>query len=170
MIAWLGLGSNLQQPAKQLQNAFKRLGEYVGIEVLMVSSLYQTPPWGDEQQEDFINAVVQIRTSLAALSLLHVLQSIEDDMGRQRGNRRWGPRIIDIDLLLYGELVMQTANLELPHPRMHERAFVLMPLAELDSTLKIPGHSNIDSLLPKLDCSGIRRLASMDLGQIALGD
>ncbi len=163
MIAWLGLGSNLRQPVEQLQHAFNRLAESDDIEVLMASSLYQTPPWGDAQQADFVNAVVQIETGLSPLALLHVLQSVEDEMGRRRSDRRWGPRIIDIDLLLYNDYVFHNEELDLPHPRMHERAFVLLPLSELESTLEIPGHGTIGALLTQLDCSGICRLSDADL-------
>jgi 2-amino-4-hydroxy-6-hydroxymethyldihydropteridine diphosphokinase len=156
MEAWLGLGSNLQQPVAQLQQALKRLGETTGLEILKTSSFYRTPPWGDEQQDDFINAVVQIETSLDPIPLLRALQSIENVMGRQRsGGRRWGPRLIDIDLLLYGMQQLQSTELEIPHPRMFERAFVLKPLSELDANLEIPGHGTVGELLQDLDCSGI---------------
>ena len=156
MKVWLGLGSNLQQPVAQLQQALKRLSDATGLEIFRTSSFYRTPPWGDEQQDDFINAVVQIETSLEPIPLLRVLQSIENVMGRQRsGGRRWGPRLIDIDLLLYGKQQFQSAELEIPHPRMFERAFVLKPLSELDVNLEIPGHGLVGELLQDLDCSGI---------------
>lgn len=158
MEAWLGLGSNLQQPLGQLKCALTRLELADGIEILKTSSLYRTPPWGDEGQDDFINAVVKIETELEPLPLLRVLQSIETSMGRQRSGRRWGPRIIDIDLLLFADQQVQTEELELPHPRMHERAFVLVPLCELDKTLKIPGHGIVEELLQKLDPDDIRRV------------
>jgi 2-amino-4-hydroxy-6-hydroxymethyldihydropteridine diphosphokinase len=159
MQAWLGLGSNLQNPVTQLQLAIGQLRDAEGIDVLRTSSFYSTPPWGDESQDDFINAVAQIQTQLSPLSLLQLLQSIEDEMGRQRSNRRWGPRVIDIDLLLFDEQVLQSTELELPHPRMHERAFVLLPLSELDPFAEIPGHGSIAALLSQLDCSGIYRLS-----------
>lgn len=155
MKAWLGLGSNLQQPEAQLKDALGRLGALEGVDIIRVSGLYRTPPWGDESQDDFINAVVQIETSLSPLQLLHDLQSIETVMGRQRSGRRWGPRLIDIDLLLYGDLQFHSEELELPHPRMHERAFVLVPVCELDTTLKIPGRGAAGELLKQLDCTGI---------------
>jgi len=158
MKAWLGLGSNLDQPAAQLKDALGRLGLLEGVEILRVSSLYRTPPWGDEKQDDFVNAIVQIETSLDPIPLLRGLQSIEDVMGRQRSERRWGPRPIDIDLLLYGNLQCHTQELELPHPRMHERAFVLKPLGELDTALIIPGRGTVAELLGQVDCSGIFRL------------
>ena len=158
MRAWLGLGSNLQQPVSQLKDALGRLGLVEGIEILKASALYRTPPWGDDQQDDFINAVVQIETNLGPIPLLHALQSIENKMGRQRSGRRWGPRLIDIDLLLYGDQRVESEELELPHPRMHERAFVLIPLCELDNTVTIPGHGMAQELLQQLDSCGIFRL------------
>jgi 2-amino-4-hydroxy-6-hydroxymethyldihydropteridine diphosphokinase len=161
MKAWLGLGSNLQQPVVQLGQALDKLGSDPGIEILDVSRFYRTPPWGDERQDDFINAVALIETSLEPMPLLRVLQSIEKDMGRQRSGRRWGPRLIDIDLLLYGDLHCRSEDLELPHPRMHERAFVLVPLCELDATLRIPGQGVAGELLQTLDRGGI---SCLDIG------
>lgn len=158
MKAWLGLGSNLQRPALQVGEAIKQLAASNGIDVLRTSSLYRTPPWGDEQQDDFVNAVVQIETRLDPLELLARLQSIEKTMGRSRGARRWGPRIIDIDVLLYGNQQYKSDVLEVPHARMHERAFVLMPLVELEPGLEIPGLGVAQTLLDDLDCSGINRL------------
>jgi len=158
MKAWLGLGSNLRQPVSQLKDALGRLGLVEGIEISKASGLYRTPPWGDNQQDDFINAVVQIETDLDPISLLHALQSIENKMGRQRSGRRWGPRLIDIDLLLYGDQRFESAELELPHPRMHERAFVLIPLCELDKTVTIPGHGVAHELLQDLGSCGVIRL------------
>lgn len=159
MKAWLGLGSNLQQPVKQLKEALNRLAETDQVTVLRVSSFYRTPPWGDKQQNEFINAVAEIETSLAPAPLLRLLQLIENTMGRQRSGRRWGPRKIDLDLLLYAEQQYQSAELVVPHPRMFERAFVLVPMFELEAELEVPGHGRIEKLLQKLDCSVIKRLA-----------
>ena len=158
MKAFLGLGSNLQQPKEQLRSALKRLAEADRVELLRVSSFYRTPPWGDELQGDFINAVAEIETDLQPLPLLRVLQSIEDAMGRARSGRRWGPRKIDIDLLLYGDQQCNSTALVIPHPRVFERAFVLVPLSEIEADLEIPGHGVIGKLLKDLDCSGIERL------------
>jgi len=163
MNAWLGLGSNLHQPVSQLNDALGRLGKVDRIELLETSGFYRTPPWDDDQQDDFINAVVRIDTDLGPVSLLHVLQEIENEMGRQRSGRRWGPRLIDIDLLLYGDQQIQSVELELPHPRMHERAFVLVPLCELDETVTIPGHGVAKLLLRQLDSRGIFRLDDEEL-------
>ena len=159
MLTWLGLGANLQQPQAQLNQAIERISQTTGIEVLQVSSFYKTPPWGDEDQPDFINAVVNIETDLQPLALLRQMQAIENDMGRVRKDRRWGPRLIDIDVLLYGNQSIQSNELVLPHPRMHERAFVLMPLCELDPSTEIPGLGKVDGLLAKLDCEGIRKIS-----------
>ena len=159
MKAWLGLGSNLQQPVAQVWDAIHRLARVDGIDVLRTSGLYRTPPWGDESQDDFTNAVVQVETGLDALSLLHEVQLIEKEMGRQRiKQRRWGPRLIDIDLLLYADQHFQSEELEVPHPRMHERAFVLVPLCELDARLVIPGRGVAGKLLSEIDTGGIFRL------------
>ena len=163
MKAWLGLGSNQQQPMDQLTEAISRLAETKGIGILRTSSFYRTPPWGDEQQDDFINAVVQIETSLEPFSLLGELKTIENLMGRKRSGRRWGPRLIDIDLLLYGDQQLHMDELEVPHSRMHERAFVLIPLAELDPELDIPGRGSVENLLQQIDCSGIKRLENENL-------
>jgi len=156
MIAWVGLGSNLRDPLAQVGQALGRLGETDGIDMLKRSSLYRTPPWGDKHQDDFVNAVAKIKTSLEPLPLLHHLQAIENDMGRQRNDRRWGPRLIDLDLLLYGDLQIHSEKLEIPHPRMHERAFVLVPMFEIDRDVEIPGLGAVGQLLKKLDISGIK--------------
>jgi 2-amino-4-hydroxy-6-hydroxymethyldihydropteridine diphosphokinase len=158
MIAWLGLGSNLRQPVQQLKIALDRLGSVEGIEILKTSGFYRTPPWGDEQQDDFINAVVQIETGLGPLALLHELQAIENRMGRHRSGRRWGPRLIDIDLLLFGDQQYRSEELVVPHPHMHERAFVLLPLCELDALTMIPGRGTAGALLQGLDSGGIFKL------------
>lgn len=163
MKAWLGLGANLQLPVRQLKEALRRLDAEDQVKVLRLSSFYRTPPWGDEQQDEFINAVVQVETSLAPIALLHVTKSIENVMGRQRNGRRWGPRLIDIDLLLYGDKQVLSDELELPHPRIHERAFVLVPMAELDASVEIPGHGDIKNLLEQLDCSDISLLSESEL-------
>ncbi len=163
MYAWLGLGSNQQNPAARLREALDHLGSLDGTGIIATSSFYRTPPWGDEQQDDFINAVVKIETSLEPLGLLQELQAIENLMGRKRSGRRWGPRLIDIDLLLYGDQQLNLDELEVPHPRMHDRAFVLVPLAELDPKLDIPGRGSVENLLQKVDRSGIERLENKGL-------
>ena len=163
MRAWLGLGGNQGDPFARLGEALERLARVDGIELLRSSSFYRTPPWGDVAQDDFLNAVAEVETSLEPLELLAATRSIEDDMGRRRDERRWGPRIIDIDLLLYGDRPYSAGGLEIPHPRMHERAFVLVPLAELDPDLAIPGRGRVSVLLEELNCAGIGKLDDEDL-------
>ena len=162
MRVWLGLGSNRQNPAARLREALDRLDRVDGVRLTGISSFYRTPPWGDEEQDDFINAVASIETDVAPFALLAELQAIETRMGRERSTRRWGPRIIDIDLLLYGDEIHSTDGLEIPHPRMHERAFVLVPMAELDASLEVPGHGRVVDLLRDVDCSDIRRLVGSE--------
>jgi len=160
--AWLSLGSNMGEPAVQLKRALQRLQCAAGIEGLEVSSFYRTPPWGDTAQDDFVNAAVRLDTAHTPQALLRLVQAIENEMGRVRGARRWGPRLIDIDLLLYGGARLDDGDPIIPHPRLHERAFVLLPMAELDPDLEIPGRGGIRDLLERLDSSGIRRLAHAD--------
>lgn len=158
MQAWIGLGANLQQPLQQLKDAIRRLALVADIEVVATSSFYRTPPWGDTHQDDFINAVVLINTRSQPLDLLHQLQTIETAMGRVRKGRRWGPRLIDIDILMYEQQQINCDELRVPHLHMHERAFVLLPLAELDPEIEIPGKGNVETLLSGIDLNGIERL------------
>jgi len=130
VIAYLGLGANLGDPEAQLQEALQRLNDAEEVEVTRVSTFYRNPPLGPENQPWYINAVARVRTRLGPEELLRLLQRIEADMGRERGER-WGPRIIDLDLLLYNGEVIFTPKLVVPHPEMHRRVFVLTPLAEI---------------------------------------
>ncbi|MGD8383793.1 MAG: 2-amino-4-hydroxy-6-hydroxymethyldihydropteridine diphosphokinase [Lysobacterales bacterium] len=160
--AWLSLGSNLDDPVRQLELALQRLRRAPAIEDLEASSFYRTPPWGDTAQDEFVNAVVRVRTLLSAHELLRLAQSIESEMGRVRSVRRWGPRLIDIDVLLYGGEQYANEDLTIPHPRLHERAFVLLPMTELDPELEIPGRGRLRDLLGRLDSTGIQRMAGVD--------
>lgn len=157
--AWIGLGANLGDRAATLDAALARLDRLDACDVLAVSRYYSTPPWGDTDQPEFLNAVALLRTDLAAQDLLEALQDIESALGRERTGRRWGPRTIDLDLLLYGDECIKTPRLTVPHPRIRERAFVLVPLVELSPELTIPGQGRADALLAQLDDnerSGIR--------------
>jgi 2-amino-4-hydroxy-6-hydroxymethyldihydropteridine diphosphokinase len=151
VIAYLGLGANLGAPEEQLQEALERLNDAEEVEVTRVSTFYRNPPLGPENQPWYINAVARVRTRLGPEELLRLLQQIEADMGRVRGER-WGPRIIDLDLLLYNGEVIFTPKLVVPHPEMHRRVFVLAPLAEIAPRAWHPvlGKSAED-LLAKLD-------------------
>ena len=136
--AYIGLGSNLGNRQEHLQDALSRLGKLPTIEVAQVSSLYETDPIGVTDQPEFLNAVAEIRTSLTALELLDVLLNLENTLGRVR-TIRWGPRVIDLDLLLYGQQQIDLPTLTVPHPRLHERAFVLVPLVEIAPQVVLPG-------------------------------
>ena len=130
--AYLGLGANLGDRESNLSQALCLLAESSEIRVIKNSSLYETAPWGVADQPDFLNCVAEIRTTLPPAPLLQLVKNIEQDLGRQE-NVRYGPRVIDIDILLYSDQVIQVAepDLQIPHIRMSERAFVLVPLAEL---------------------------------------
>lgn len=144
--AYIGLGSNLNEPVRQLRHALDALAALPGTRLVMASRLYRSPPMGPEDQPEYINAVAALETGRAPLDLMHGLQAIERDFGRIR-LRRWGERIIDLDLLLYADLWMHTPELIVPHPGIGERAFVLRPLAELDPDLIIPGLGPLADLL-----------------------
>jgi 2-amino-4-hydroxy-6-hydroxymethyldihydropteridine diphosphokinase len=149
--AYVGLGANLGNPRRQLAGAIRQLGAEEGIEVVAVSSLRSTPPVGYEAQPRFLNGAVLIETELDPRTLLDRLLSIERQFGRVRGvGPRFGPRTLDLDLLLYGDEVIDEPGLVVPHPRLHERRFALEPLAELDPSLEIPGHGPIQALLAGL--------------------
>ena len=150
MDAWIGLGSNLGNPGAQLKEALLQLGDIAGIELREISGFYRTAPWGKQDQDDFFNAVAMVETDLQPGELLEVLLQIEHQMGRDRSAGRWGPRIIDLDLLSYDDLVMKSPSLELPHPRMHLRAFVLQPLLELDPDFIIAGKRSVKECLSSL--------------------
>ena len=154
--AWLALGSNLDDPAAQVRSGLRALADSEDWRLALVSRLYCTPPWGEPEQPDFINAVAALDTNLEPAALLAGLQRIEDTHGRHRDGPRWGPRTLDLDLLLFDRQVIESDELSVPHPRMHQRAFVLLPLAELAPGLEIPGHGRVDALLEGLDCSGCR--------------
>ena len=130
VIAYLGLGANLGDPARQLRAALERLNAAEEMAVTRVSSFYRTPPLGPADQPWYVNAVAQVRTRLAPEEVLRLLQQVETALGRVRGER-WGPQRIDLDLLLYGGEVLAAPELVVPHPEMHRRAFVLIPLAEI---------------------------------------
>lgn len=137
--AYVGLGSNLGDGRSLICQALGELDCQCGIRVLRRSSLYSTEAWGLGDQPDFINAVAELDSSLSAAELLAVLLAIEKKAGRVRNSVRWGPRTIDLDLLLYGQDVLRLEELEVPHPRMHLRGFVLLPLMELVPEIEIPG-------------------------------
>jgi 2-amino-4-hydroxy-6-hydroxymethyldihydropteridine diphosphokinase len=140
--AFIGIGSNLDDPAAQVRRAIAALGDIRETQCHRVSALYRNPPMGPADQPDYINAVAWLRTGLSPLELLAALQAIETDAGRCRAGRRWGPRPLDLDLLIYGQRVIDTPDLQVPHPGVTERAFVLYPLCEIDPHRLIPGQGS----------------------------
>ena len=139
-IAFVGLGANLGDAAAMLREAIVGLDALPGTRLLRASKLYRTPAWGDADQPDFVNAVAMLETGLDPRSLLDELLGIERSHGRDRSReRRWGPRTLDLDLLLHGDLVVDEPGLRVPHPHLHERAFALLPLLEIAPEAVIPG-------------------------------
>ena len=155
--AFIALGSNLQNPKHQVQQALEAIQSHEDIKFLKASSLYKTAPVGYDKQDDFINAVAEIKTNLAPIELLRSLLSIENTFGRERAFPN-APRVLDLDLLLYDEIVMNSAELTLPHPRMHERGFVMIPLAEIAPKLTIAKHGHADELAAKCDNQGVIKI------------
>lgn len=156
--AFLSLGGNLGDPAAAMANATRMLDTHDDITVGRVSSLYRTRPWGKLDQADFLNAVVEVHTSLSAHQLLDVCLAIEGLLKRER-RERWGPRLIDIDLLLFGQDSVHDDGLEIPHPRMAQRAFVLVPLREIAPETRIDGKT-ITEHLAKLGDEGVEKITA----------
>lgn len=150
-LAYIGLGSNLGDRKATIQAALERLAAGSEIEVEAVSSLRETDPVGYLDQPRFLNGAAALRTELAPRALLERLQETERELGRDRSGPRFGPRTIDLDLLLYGSEQIHENGLEIPHPRLAERRFVLEPLAELDSALEVPGRGSVQALLASLE-------------------
>lgn len=136
-VAYLGLGSNMGQKKTNIKKAIKAIRAVEGLKITKISSCYVTEPWGKIDQDDFINAVIEIVVELSAQELLEKLQDIEIKMGRQR-LEKWGPRNIDIDILLFGDEVLESQELTVPHPYMRERLYVLIPLMEINSAILFP--------------------------------
>jgi 2-amino-4-hydroxy-6-hydroxymethyldihydropteridine diphosphokinase len=144
--AFVGLGSNLQDPLEQLKSAVSALTRLPGSQVTAVSSVYCSAPLGPQDQPDYFNAVLAMDTELTPIQLLDALQGIESDQGRVR-NERWGPRTLDLDLLLFADVQMATDRLTIPHPAMHERDFVLNPLAEIcGDNMLLPNGTELGTL------------------------
>ena len=148
--AYVGLGANLGDREATIRRALVLLGERPGVKIVLVSMLRETAPVGLVDQPAFLNGVAMVETTLAAESLLAELLAVELELGRVRPGLRNGPRTIDLDLLLYGDEVVDQPGLTVPHPRLHERAFALEPLVELDPALEIPGRGTVAEALAEL--------------------
>jgi len=158
--ALIALGGNVGDVRATFKSAIADICGMAQAVLLARSSDYATPPWGDEQQSRFVNACIEIETGLAPLPLLRVLQRIEQAFGRDRSKeRRWGPRTLDLDLIAYDDVSMDEPELMLPHPRLFERAFVLVPLSEIAPDRLIAGRS-VKAALAELSTEGIERLAT----------
>ena len=149
--AWIGIGANVGDRRASIRAGLDGLAALEKTSVARVSSLYDTAPWGEVNQERFLNAVVELKTELAPGILLRKLAGIEKACGRVR-HERWGPRTLDLDILLYDDRIIETEELVVPHPRLAQRAFVLVPLVELEPTLEVPGLGvTVEALLEKLE-------------------
>jgi len=156
-LAYVALGSNLGDPQQQLHDAMDALANLPDTRLLQRSHLYRTPPWGMLEQPPFVNAVVQLDTMLSPHALLDALLAIEQQSGRVRAERN-GPRTLDLDLLHVDGVQLDAPQLTLPHPRMAERAFVLLPLHDVAPALLLPGHGTVAERLAQLDLAGCVRL------------
>ena len=158
--AFVGVGANLDDPESSVRRAFGCFGSITGTRLVASSSLYRTDPVGYLDQPDFVNAVAQIETSLDPRALLEQLLLIEKQFGRKR-SRRNAPRKLDLDLLLHGDRIMKSQNLTLPHPRMAERAFVLVPLAEIAPEVMVGSLGTAAQLLSAVSTDGVRRIGAV---------
>ena len=155
--AYIAIGSNLEEPEHQVRDAFEELAMLPQTRLARVSSLYRTAPVGFADQPDFVNAMAQIETALPPRALLEALLRIERRRGRVREFAN-APRTLDLDIALYDEVTVDDPGLTIPHPRMHERAFVMVPLAEIAPDVIIPGRGRAADIAAKLDVSGIDRI------------
>lgn len=157
--AYVALGSNLQDPAQQILRAFEELNGLPHTRVIAKSALYRTAPVGYDNQPDFVNAAAEISTELEPVALLHALLDLETAHGRERPFPN-APRVLDLDLLFYDDLEMHDPELTLPHPRLHERGFVLFPLADIAPEFLVPGKGTVRALLAVLPDQGVQRMAA----------
>ena len=153
--AYVGLGANLKDPPAQLREGLRLIGARPGIQVVATSGFYRSAPLGPEGQPDYCNAVCAVDTDLNPDRLLTHLHDVERAMGRERPPQRWAPRLIDLDLLHYERVKMKTSRITLPHPEMHKRNFVLVPLAEIAPALELPGLGIVAELATKLGRGGL---------------
>ncbi|MDO9169777.1 MAG: 2-amino-4-hydroxy-6-hydroxymethyldihydropteridine diphosphokinase [Methylobacter sp.] len=158
VVAYIGLGSNLANPVEQIQAARTAITQIAGVQELAFSSLYHSSPMGPQDQPDYVNAVMGVKTGLSPIALLRCLQRIENAQGRVRKSERWGARTLDLDVLLYGDQVIELPDLIVPHAGLAERAFVLYPLYEIAPQLLVPGKGHIASLLDQCPMNELKRL------------
>ena len=162
-VVYIGLGSNLDDPVRQVGDALLEMREIPGSQLLRHSRLYRSTPIGPQDQPDFVNAAAMLETALGPFELLDALQQIEKRHRRER-SVRWGPRTLDLDLLLYADRRIDSPRLQVPHPQMHRRAFVLVPLHEIAPQLTVPGQGALAVLLADVDMQGLRAVGEVDTG------
>ncbi|WP_076737909.1 2-amino-4-hydroxy-6-hydroxymethyldihydropteridine diphosphokinase [Cronobacter sakazakii] len=155
-LAFIALGSNLAEPLSQVNNALAALARIPDSRIVATSSFYRTPPLGPQDQPDYLNAAVALETTLGAEALLDNTQRIELEQGRVRKAERWGPRTLDLDIMLFGDATINTERLTVPHYDMKNRAFMLLPLSEIALALCFPDGERLADVLERLDCSAIR--------------
>lgn len=163
IIAYIGLGSNLAEPVQQVRNAYQALEGTAGITTINLSPLYRSKAVGPGRQPDYLNAAAQLKTTLSPIQLLEALQGIEHQQQRVRAER-WGPRTIDLDLLLYGDIMIDTPRLTVPHSHLKRRNFVLAPLLDLNIELRLPDNILATDALTCLGMTDLTLLAGHDLG------
>jgi 2-amino-4-hydroxy-6-hydroxymethyldihydropteridine diphosphokinase len=162
--AYVGLGSNLSDPRRQVETAFEALAAIAGTRLVLRSRLWRSRPLGPQDQPEFVNAAAGLLTTQAPRELLAELLAIERSMGKIEPQERWGPRLIDLDLLVVGDLQAEVPGLRLPHPGLHQRNFVLYPLAEIAAELWVPGLARVRALRDRVSGDGIERLAARGSG------
>ncbi|HEX9207710.1 MAG TPA: 2-amino-4-hydroxy-6-hydroxymethyldihydropteridine diphosphokinase [Steroidobacteraceae bacterium] len=156
--AYVAIGSNLDDPPAQVQRAFVALAELPRTRLELRSSLYRSAPMGPVEQPDFVNAAAGLLTQLEAPDLLRALKELETRLGRAAPALRWGPRRIDLDLLVHGTTRIESDSITVPHPGIAERAFVLVPLAQIAPSLEVPGVGRVDGLAQRLGAAGLQRI------------
>jgi len=153
---YIGLGSNLENPEHQIKNAIKAIKAIESTVMLSISSLYYSRPMGPQDQPDYMNAVAELSTSLAPIALLDALQKIENDAGRIRKDNQWGPRILDLDILLFDNKIINTERLIVPHYGLTKREFVLLPLHEIAPNLRLPSGESVEKLSESIPSNGLK--------------
>ncbi|HEX9707717.1 MAG TPA: 2-amino-4-hydroxy-6-hydroxymethyldihydropteridine diphosphokinase [Steroidobacteraceae bacterium] len=162
--AYVGLGSNLSDPRRQVETAIEALAGIAGARLVHRSPLWRSRPMGPQDQPDFVNAAAGLLTTRAPRDFLAELQAIEWRMGKAEPEVRWGPRLIDLDLLVVGGLQVNEPGLRLPHPGLHQRNFVLYPLSEIAAELWVPGLARVRTLRDRVSGEGIERLGARESG------
>ena len=158
--AFVGLGSNLARPRQQIEQALEAMGQISDTQLVRCSSLYASKPMGPHDQPDYVNAVVELATGLSPHELLDALQAIEQRQGRVRKEQRWGPRTLDLDILLFADLQFSDERLTIPHYGLCQREFVVLPLLEIAPTLSLPDGRRLASIATQLDRNGLAILSS----------